>query len=94
MLAMPAAAEGQQASVNVYARVVARIETQELVSGRGSEGAVSEMPASWAWEVRGPAEDGKPWSAPLLASGRGGQDWRPVSGAGAVEPVSYLFAPL
>lgn len=92
LLALPVAAEGQQVSVNVYARVIPRVETQELLASGGSEDAAARMPAGWSWEVRGSSGDGRPWAAPVLASGRGGAGWPQANVDG--EAVSYLFAPL
>ncbi|HEX6589659.1 MAG TPA: hypothetical protein VF039_11585 [Longimicrobiales bacterium] len=88
---LPAAAEGQQASVNVYARVVEQVETQELFAAGNSGGLTSGMPASWRWEVRAGAEGSKPWRAPLLAAGSGA-GWR--ANRAPVQSVSYVFAPL
>lgn len=100
LMLLPEAAQGQQASVAVYARVVERVETQRLVpvadvasAAQPAAEAAGRMPSSWRWEVRGAAEGDSLWAAPVLAAGQGGAGWEP----GVVRQpgvASYVFAPI
>ena len=99
LVLFPAAAHGQQATIGVYARVVARVETQRLVAGPAGTDAPDaatrgDMPASWRWEMRGVAQGQSLTSAPLLASGQGGAGWDPAMAARAPGTAAYVFAPI